>query len=141
MYFLFDRLDFYDTRFAKLEVEDFSDVAQNDMAQEVALQMYRLSSEAAEKLATLLSVADKTQGRTEEKQGAIHGTVRDMTHLLLNLQSLGTQIGSRLEGLGHTGQSSWFTWFEDGKKSEGGDEAFLFFHIQKDFKRAYNNLE
>ena len=127
LYFLFDRLDFYDTRFARLDVEDFSDLAQNDMAQEIAMQMYRLQSEAAEKLAQLLSVADKTQTRTEEKQGAIHGTVRDMTHLLLKLQSLGTQIGSRLEGLSHkTGQSSWFTWFEEGNMSAACLRAELF---------------
>eukprot|EP00438_Fugacium_kawagutii_P030892 Skav215845 [mRNA] locus=scaffold1630:133564:135915:- [translate_table: standard] len=116
LYFLFDRLDFYDTRFAKLDVEDFSDATQNDMAQEIAVQMYRLNSEAAEKLAQLLSAADKTQSRTEEKQGAIHDTVRDLTHLLLKLQSLGTQIGTQLEGLSHkTGQSSWMTWFEQEK--------------------------
>lgn len=73
----------------------------------------------------LLSVADKTQSGTEEKQGAIHDTLRDMTHLLLKLQSLGTQIGSRLEGLSHkTGQSSWFTWFEP-EGNAAADQAIV----------------
>ncbi|CAJ1413661.1 unnamed protein product, partial [Effrenium voratum] len=110
LYFIFDRLDFYDTRFKGGEKEEFSEAAQTDMAQEIASQMQRLSIEAAEKLAGLLSVADKTQTRIEEKQGSIHGTVREMTHMLLQLQSLGTQIGSRLEGLGYREPSTWAAW-------------------------------
>lgn len=108
LYFLFDRLDFYDTIFLLDWMWLFrcgsEGYGTRDCNANVSAQQ-----RSCRKIAQLLSVADKTQSGTEEKQGAIHDTVRDMTHLL-KLQSLGTQIGSRLEGLSHkTGQSSWFT--------------------------------
>ena len=69
------------------------------------MQMQRLSVEAAEKLATVLSSVDKTQGRIEEKQAVIQGSLRDMLQVLLQLQSLASQISRRLEGFGHQKKS------------------------------------
>ena len=151
LFFLFDRLDFYDTRHdgegAEKERERAdgtssqpnspvprspssprspkmrspgsgrtsgrsarsargdSAAGPSDMEQEINMQMQRLSVEAAEKLATVLSSVDKTQGRIEEKQAAIQSSMRDMLQVLLQQQSLASQISRRLEGFGHEKKS------------------------------------
>mmetsp|Transcript_53689 Transcript_53689/g.125139 ORF Transcript_53689/g.125139 Transcript_53689/m.125139 type:complete len:839 (-) Transcript_53689:163-2679(-) len=140
LFFIFDRLDFYDTRLLERDGADSvrsqttlkymslnspnspskassgslsgrsasareAREAGSDMEREIDMQMQRLSVEAAEKLATVLSVVDKTQGRIEEKQASIQGAMRDMLNVLLQLQSLLTQISRRLEGFGHRKRS------------------------------------
>ena len=82
-----------------------STAGQSDMELEIHMQMQRLSVEAAEKLATVLSSVDKTQGRIEEKQAAIQGSMRDMLQVLLQLQSLASQTSRRLEGFSHQKRS------------------------------------
>eukprot|EP00931_Biecheleriopsis_adriatica_P004589 TRINITY_DN106232_c0_g1_i1.p1 TRINITY_DN106232_c0_g1~~TRINITY_DN106232_c0_g1_i1.p1 ORF type:complete len:1060 (-),score=244.56 TRINITY_DN106232_c0_g1_i1:60-3239(-) len=123
LYFIYDRVFFYDTRqstnplvaeaLAKKEAEAMAASAktkgelQETTVDQVSTEMERLSAEAAERLASLLAGIDTRQGRIEEKQEMIASMTREMTAGLLTMQNQASHISSRLEGLNWKKRKKW----------------------------------